>query len=48
MIRVRPGDGRTAAKGDPDMAEKPEKKHLQPPHPFVMIFMAMLCAVVLT
>lgn len=30
------------------MTDKPEKKHLQPPHPFVMIFAAMLCAVVLT
>ena len=42
------GDGRTAAKGEPDMTDKPEKKHLQPPHPFVIIFAAMLCAVVLT
>ena len=30
------------------MTEKPEKKHLQPPHPFVMIFAAMLCAALLT
>ncbi len=24
------------------------KKRLQPPHPFVMIFLVMLCAVILT
>ena len=37
-----------AAKGESGMTEKPEKKHLQPPHPFVMIFAAMLCAALLT
>lgn len=32
------------------MTDKPEKKkkHFQPPHPFVLIFAVMLCAVVLT
>lgn len=32
------------------MADKPEKtkKHLQPPHPFLVIFAVMLCAVILT